>query len=111
MKKINIDTKTKGIILFAKGKGGYDDWLVLVTRVDELGSETFRIYGDIFHNITKNQWYFSNGYKNYTWGSTNHWDFFKPTKKQKQIIVDALRERGYKYVPILNKIIYKKIDV
>jgi len=111
MEKVNIDTKTKGIILFAKGKENYDDWLVLVTRVDDIGSRTLKIYGHIFYNIPKKIWYFSGGDENYAWGNINHWEFFEPTKKQKQIIVDALKERGYKYVPILNKIIYKKIDV
>ena len=38
----------------------------------------------------------------------SNWEFFEPTKEQKQKVVDALKEKGYKYVPVLNKIIYKR---
>ena len=109
MKRVEIDTNTKGIVLFAKGKDGYSDWLVLVTRVEYIG--VLKIYGHIFYNISEKAWYFSGGDENYAWGNIDHWDFFEPTKEQKQKIVDALREKGYKYVPVLNKIIYKKINV
>jgi hypothetical protein len=109
MKRVEIDTNTKGIVLFAKGKDGYSDWLVLVTRVEDIG--VLKIYGHIFYNISEKAWFFSGGDENYAWGNINHWDFFEPTKEQKQKIVDALKEKGYKYVPVLNKIIYKKINV
>ena len=108
MKRVNIDIYTKGVILFAKGNHGYSDWLVLATRVEEIDSEVFRIFGHIFYSIGEDSWYFSNGSEDYAWGRTGHWDFFEPTKEQKQTIVDALREKGYKYVPILNKILKKK---
>lgn len=108
MKRVEIDTNTKGIVLFAKGKGGYSDWLVLVTRVEDIGSRVLKIYGHIFYNISEKAWYFSGGDENYAWGIINHWDFFEPTKEQKQKIVNALKEKGYKYVPVLNKIIYKR---
>ncbi len=106
--KVDISTNTRGVIVLAKGKHGYADWLVMVTRVDDIGSGVLKIYGHIFYNISENKWYFSEGDENYAWGNTNHWDFFEPTKEQKQKIVDALKEKGYKYVPILNKIIYKR---
>jgi hypothetical protein len=106
--KVDISTNTRGVIVFAKGRSGYADWLVMVTRVDDIGSGVLKIYGHIFYSITEKVWYFSNGDENYAWGNTSHWDFFEPTKEQKQKIVDALREKGYKYVPVLNKIIYKR---
>ena len=111
MKKVEIDINTKGIVVFAKGRGDYDDWLVMVTKVEEvenIGSKNFNVYGHIFYNITNDVWYFSSGDENYSWGHINHWDFYEPTKEQKQFIIDALKKRGYKYVPILNKIIYKR---
>ena len=106
--KVDISTSTRGVIVLAKGRSDYGDWLVMVTRVDDVGSGNLKIYGHIFYNISENKWYFSEGDENYAWGSINHWDFFEPTKEQKQKIVDALREKGYKYVPVLNKIIYKR---
>jgi len=106
--KVDISTNTRGVIVLAKGKNGRADWLVMVTRVDDVGSGVLKIYGHIFYNITEKVWYFSEGDENYAWGNINHWDFFEPTKEQKQKIVDALREKGYKYVPVLNKIIYKR---
>lgn len=106
--KVDISTSTKGVIVFAKGISGYSDWIVMVTRVDDIGSGVFKIYGHIFYNISEKKWYFSEGDENYAWGNTNHWKFFEPTKEQKQLLVDALKEKGYKYVPVLNKIIYKR---
>jgi hypothetical protein len=106
--KVDISTNTRGVIVLAKGRGGRADWLVMVTRVDDVGSGNLKIYGHIFYNISEKKWYFSEGDENYAWGSINYWDFFEPTKEQKQKIVDALREKGYKYVPVLNKIIYKR---
>lgn len=108
MKRVDIDINTKGVILFAKGNHGYSDWLVLTTRVEAIDSGLFRIFGHIFYSISDKRWYFSEGDENYSWGSTGSWDFYEPTNEQKQIIVDALTERGYKYVPILNKILKKK---
>lgn len=107
-KKVDISTSTKGVIVFAKGRSGYSDWLVMVTRVDDVGSGELKIYGHIFYKISVKQWYFSEGDENYAWGSTNHWNFFEPTKEQKQLLVDELRKRGYKYVPVLNKIMHKR---
>ena len=106
--KVDISTSTRGVIVLAKGRSDYGDWLVMVTRVDDVGSGVLKIYGHIFYSITEKVWYFSNGDENYAWGNTCNWDFFEPTKEQKQKIVDALREKGYKYVPVLNKIIYKR---
>lgn len=107
--KVDISTSTRGIIVLAKGRSDYDDdWLVMVTRVDDVGSGELRIYGHIFYNISDRRWYFSEGDENYAWGNISHWEFFEPTKEQKQKIVDALKEKGYKYVPILNKILKKK---
>jgi len=108
MKRVEIDINTKGIIVFAKGKNSYSDWILLVTKVEDIDSCVLKIYGHIFYNISEKEWYFSEGDENYAWGNINHWDFFEPTKEQKQKIVDALKEKGYKYVPVLNKIIYKR---
>jgi len=107
MKKVEIDINTKGIVVFAKGRNVYDDWLVMVTRVDKVGSGDLKIYGHIFYNISEEKWYFSDGDENYAWGNINHWDFFEPTIEQKQIIIGQLKKMGYKYVPILNKLIKK----
>ena len=82
--KVDISTSTRGVIVLAKGRSGYGDWLVMVTRVDDIGSGELKIYGHIFYNISDRRWYFSEGDENYAWGSINHWDFFEPTKEQKQ---------------------------
>lgn len=105
--KVDISTNTRGVIVLAKGKDGRADWLVMVTRVDDVGSGVLKIYGYIFYNISKKEWYFSDGDENYAWGNIDHWDFFEPTIEQKQIIIGELKKMGYKYVPILNKLIKK----
>ena len=105
--KVDISTNTRGVIVFAKGKNGHADWLVMVTRVDGVGSRNLKIYGHIFYNISEKVWYFSDGNENYAWGYINNWDFFEPTIEQKQIIIGELKKMGYKYVPILNKLIKK----
>ena len=106
---VNIDVNTKGIVVFAKGKYHFADWILLVTKVEDIGSPNgLRIYGHIFYNIDEDRWCFSSGDENYAWGNIKYWDFYEPTKEQIKLIVDALKRRGYKYVPLLNKLIKKK---
>lgn len=104
---VNININTKGIVVFAKGKSSYDDWILLVTKVQD-SPNGLRIYGHIFYNIGEDKWYFSEGDENYAWGNIKYWDFYEPTKEQIRLIIDALKRRGYKYVPLLNKLIKKK---
>ena len=107
-RKVDIGIYTKGIVVFAKGKNGYSDWILLVTKVEDRGSsDGLRIYGHIFYNINEERWYFSEGDENYLWGHIKYWDFYEPTKEEIRLIVDTLKKRGYKYVPLLNKLIKK----
>lgn len=113
MKKINIDKHTKGIIVYAKSNSiDYNDWLVLVSDVTDskYTPDELRLYGYVFYQYTgSNKWYF---YENEPepWGDTGHWEFYEATNEQKQIIINELKHRGYKYVPILDKLIKKKIS-
>ena len=66
--KVDISTSTRGVIVLAKGRSDYGDWLVMVTRVDDVGSGNLKIYGHIFYNISEKKWYFSEGDENYAWG-------------------------------------------
>lgn len=107
-RKVDIDINTKGIVVFAKGKNGYADWILLVTKVEDTDLPYgLRIYGHIFYNIDEDRWYFSEGDENYVWGNINHWNFYEPTKEEIRLIVDTLKKRGYKYVPLFNKLIKK----
>ena len=106
---VDININTKGIVVYAKGKICYDDWILLVTKVEDIGPlNALMVYGHIFYNIGEDRWYFSKGDENYAWGITKYWDFYEPTKEQIRLIVDALKRRGYKYVPLANKLIKKK---
>ena len=100
---------TKGIIVYAKSNSGsYSDWLVLVSYVtDSLYTPNeLRLYGYVFYDCKRGGWFF---YENgpCPWGDTGHWEFYEATNGQKQIIIDELKRRGFKYVPILDKLIKK----
>ena len=111
MKKINIDKHTKGIIVYAKSNSiNYNDWLVLVSDVTDskYTPDELRLYGYIFYQYSeRNKWYFCENEPE-PWGDTGHWEFYEATNEQKQIIINELKHRGYKYVPILDKLIKKK---
>jgi hypothetical protein len=110
MKKINIDRHTKGIIVYAKSNNvNYNDWLVLVSYVTNsmYTHNELRFYGYIFYDCKRGTWFF---YENEPrpWGDTGYWEFYEATNEQKQIIINELKRRGFKYVPILDKLIQKK---
>ena len=110
MRKINIDKHTKGIIVYAKSNSiDYRDWLVLVSNVTDsmYTPNELRLYGYVFYQCDgRNKWYFCE-HEPKPWGDTGHWEFYEATNEQKQIIIDELKRRGYKYVPILDKLIQK----
>jgi len=110
-RKVDININTRGIITFAKGKGGYSDWLLLVTKVKAMEHGQLKIYGHIFYDVEYKEWYFSEGYEDYPWGRIDHWDFYEPTKEEIRLIVDKLKRYGYKYVPVLNKLMKKTLKV
>lgn len=112
MKEINIDKHTKGIIVYAKSIcANYSDWLVLVSYVtDSLYTHNeLRFYGYVFYDCGRNRWFFYE-HEPKPWGDTDtkHWELYEATNEQKQIIINELKHRGYKYVPILDKLIQKK---
>jgi hypothetical protein len=41
------------------------------------------------------------------WGFTNGFKFYLPTEKQKIEFIKKIAKEGYKYIPILNKLVKK----
>ena len=99
MKEIFITENTKGILVFAKAKNS--EWLVLIANVH---GNCIRRH--ISYDITSDTFCFDNG-KIKDWGVTRGYSFYKPTLEQKQLIIDKLKENGYKFIPILNKLVKK----
>jgi len=102
MKEIIIDEHTKGILVFAKGN--HSEWLILISNV-----RNGVINRHISYDIISDTFLFDNG-KVHDWGITRGYSFYEPTLEQKQLIINKLKEYGYKFIPILNKVVRKKIN-
>ena len=103
MKETTVFVGQKGVLVFAKSKdSSHDDWLVLISNVTEK-SDGLYVKGYIFYNLTTHVWYFDR--RGESWGYTTHFEFYEPTREQKQKISNELARRGFKYVPVLNKLV------
>ena len=38
------------------------------------------------------------------WGNTYLYKFYEPTETEKRFMFDKIKENGYKYIPVLNKL-------
>lgn len=108
MKKIEINRFLKGIIVHAKSTlGNCHDWLILVAYVSIDAYGQYKIGRHISYDIDGERFRFNEG-RVMTWGSLDAYEFYEPSLEQKQIIIRFLKQRGYKFVPILNKLIKKQ---
>ena len=100
----NIDKNTKGIILYAQPKPGCggDKWIILVHNITHSG-DCLSINRYVSHDLINETSYLDE--KPHPWGQTSNYDLFKPTKKDKKIIMNYLKKEGYKYIPTLNKLV------
>lgn len=99
MKEIIIDKHTKGILVFAKAKDS--KWLILISNV-----RNGEINRHISYDIIDDTFLFDGG-EIRCWGNTRGYSFYEPTLEQKQLIINKLKEKGYKFIPILNKLVKK----
>ena len=97
----------KPTMLFAKGSNGYGDWLILTSEVEKI-YESLHINCFICISVTKGFGVFFNEDGKQGWGDADDcWIFYTPTNEEKQQIVKALTQRGYKFVSVLNKLVKK----
>ena len=101
MEEIFIDGNTKNVALYVDAVSYNSKWLILVSNVCENKINYFFCMdinsGTIYCDV--------NGDK--PWGNIMNNKFYLADKKQKLEMVNELRKRGYKYVPVLNKLVKK----
>ena len=112
MTEIDLGIGTKGIIVHAVPKNSriHSEWLVLIANITDAryrGERTFHIQSHISYDLGLKNIYFNNGrYGN--WGYGNDFDFYVPTDDEKEFMIRQLANRGYKFIPILNKLVKKR---
>jgi len=113
MRKITVDKKTKGVLVYAKPKPNVSDkaeWLVLIHHVEDRHNvypekPTLGLARHISHNLKNGDTYISynGGYGN--WGDISSFDLYTPTEEHVNIIKKILKDKKCKFVRALNKII------
>lgn len=101
-KKIQITPTTKPLALYAIGKGSGDKWLILASHIKEHNS-VLKIYRHLSINLTKERVYFD-GNEPKCWGNIRYFDFYFASQKDIFKMKNELKKRGYKFIPILNKL-------
>lgn len=111
MTEINLGIGTRGIIVHAVPKNGriHSEWLVLISNITNAnyrGESVFHIQSYISYDLKFHVTYFNDGsYGN--WGYSNDFDFYVPTDEEKEFMIRKLANKGYKFIPILNKLVKK----
>ena len=107
-KEININEGTKGILVYCKKEElpSSFGWLVLIKNVRKDG-HILRISRYISYEKSEKRTHFDNGHEA-SWGAITGYKFYEPTRDEKKFIVNQLTKRGFKFVPILNKLIRRK---
>lgn len=111
MEEITINENVSGLLLYAVPKQEYStylrEWLVLVSEVEK--SEIYDCYRfNYFFYVDLN-----NGRADISvngedsWGFTDEYTFYKPTEEQRKRVVKGMRNRGYKYISSLKKLVKK----
>ena len=105
--EVIIQPGMHGIILYAECKHPdeyHGDWIILIADVRVLNG-ALTIFRHASHNINKGE----GGADPYqvNWGLPEYYRFYKTTKEEKKIIMDKIKERGFRYVKIINKLIYR----
>ena len=109
MNEIQITKNTKGILVYAESLPPFNSkWLILISSASKEGDYHF-IRRYISYRIDTNEWYFTGGIS-MRWGTSKDYVFFEPTDDQKRFVAKKLASFGYKYIPILNKIVKKKYE-
>jgi hypothetical protein len=110
MEEVNVHEGLKGVILYAKHEYNTilkQDWLILVNDItrDLPKSSELHISRHVSYGLDDGVFYCSEIPGN--WGITNGYKFYLPTEKQKIEFIKKIAKEGYKYIPILNKLVKK----
>lgn len=104
--EIVLTRNTKGIITFAQCEGDKNDvWVILIKRIEE-DDEGLKIIRHISYDLTNKVIYSDKNYEG-NWGHIDGYKFYTATEAQKQIIKNIIKEKGMKYVKVLNKLIHR----
>jgi hypothetical protein len=111
MEEVNVHEGLKGVILYAKPE--YDvevrqDWLILVESIKReryYRTSDLQIYRHASYGLKNGVFYCGEIPGN--WGFANAFKFYLPTEKQKIEFIKKIAKEGYKYIPILNKLVKK----
>ena len=110
MEEVNVHEGLKGVILYAKPEYNVEpkqDWLILVENVnrENYRSSDLHISRHVSYGLKDGVFYCGEIPGN--WGFTNGFKFYLPTEKQKMEFIKKIAKKGYKYIPILNKLVKK----
>ena len=93
-------------MVYAKTSGKYShDWLILISHTLCDFEGTLKIVRHASYEFSSDRLYINNSPRE--WGYTRNFRFYEPTEEEKRFMIDKIRENGYKYVPVLNKLIRK----
>ena len=113
MEEVNVHEGLKGVILYAKSEDvePRQDWLILVESIKReryclnSRSSDLRIYRHASYGLKGGVFYCGEIPGN--WGFIDGFKFYLPTEKQKIEFIKKIAKEGYKYIPILNKLVKK----
>ena len=101
--KIEITEDLKGVLVHTHNKEFKTEWLVLI---DEIKGKN--ILRHISYCINTKEWHFDFGASSSIWSyRCQHIEFYKSTDEEKRFVAKKLASFGYKFIPILNKIVKK----
>lgn len=110
---IDITTKTRGTVVFAKngGRSYFGDWILLIDHVDQIKNTLLNEEDELI--FTHIAFRLGNNMEDVIVQSGNMWgfvkmqkfEFYKPTEEDKNAIKQILKLHNKRFVKILNKII------
>ena len=113
--EINILPGIKGIFVRAEAcEMFYSNWLLLISHVttetrEEDGENYNLIYSYVCKDITSphNIAELCDDVKKtpFEFGDASHYKFYRATEKEKNVIINMLKAKKYKYIKVINKVI------
>ena len=104
MKPIYIDKNTRGVLVHAVPKSSLDiEWIVLIHSI----RENLCIRRHVSYCLLTGECYI--GETPGEWGYMYKYDFYEPTEDDFEIIKNIMKQKGYRFIKILNKL--KKVYV
>ena len=114
MQEVKIDKNTKGVLVLAKpnSKCPYDeDWVLLIESVYpshwKNGVKVYEIRRHASYCLCKDENDFCAfvSERPQNWGDASHYKFYKPTKKQRDLMKNFIAKKGFKFDKKNNKLI------